>query len=119
MRFLANENVPLATVAAMRVNGHDVLWARDEMPSASDEEVLARGAHEGRVLLTFDKDFGDLAFRSNLPSASGIVLVRLRMPKTVVAAERIAKLVMARSDWIGHFSVMEPGRLRRRRLPAS
>ena len=118
MRFVADENLPRAAVAALRAGGHDVLWIREDMPRASDEQIVMRSTEEGRILLTFDKDFGELAFRARLPVKCGIVLFRLQMPKTVEAGERIARLVMARSDWAGRFSVVAPGRLRMRDLLA-
>lgn len=119
IRFLANENVAGATVAALRAHGADVIWVKEDMRGASDEEVLERGRREERVLLTFDKDFGELAFRSGLPATCGIVLLRLRMPKTVADAVAIADRVSARDDWRGCFSVIEPGRIRSRDLPGT
>jgi predicted nuclease of predicted toxin-antitoxin system len=61
MRFLANENFPGAAIEALRAAGNDVAWIRVDAPGSSDPEVLARAAREERVLLTFDKDFGELA----------------------------------------------------------
>ena len=62
MRLLANENFPGPAVDALRAAGHDVLWARLDMPGADDPTILGRAQHEQRIVLTFDKDFGDLAF---------------------------------------------------------
>jgi predicted nuclease of predicted toxin-antitoxin system len=74
MRFLANENFPLDAVEVLGQNGHDVLWIRVESPGISDREVLSRAQAENRILLTFDQDFGELAFRSRLPASVGIIL---------------------------------------------
>ncbi|WP_287661640.1 DUF5615 family PIN-like protein [Microcystis sp. M049S2] len=82
MRFLANENFPLDAVEALRQNGHDVLWIRVESPGISDREVLSRAQAENRILLTFDKDFGELAFRSRLPASVGIILFSLHYSPT-------------------------------------
>ena len=62
MRFLANENFPLDAVEALRQDGHDVPWIRTESPGISDPEVLSHAQAENRILLTFDKDFDELAF---------------------------------------------------------
>jgi hypothetical protein len=67
-------------------------------------------AREHRILLTFDKDFGELARGSALPRTCGVVL--LRMPKPEEAGLRLAALITAREDWAGNFSVIEPGRAR-------
>jgi hypothetical protein len=61
MRFLANENFPGAAVKALVAAGHDVVWVRIAAPGTTDPDVLAWAAREERILLTFDKDFGELA----------------------------------------------------------
>lgn len=98
MRFLANENFPLDAVEALRQNGHDVAWIRLESPGISDPEVLSRAQAENRILLTFDKDFGELAFRSNLPASVGIILFRIKAPSGSVVAEKVAKVISLRDD---------------------
>ena len=77
MNFLANENFPRDAVDALRALGHDVAWVRTDAPGSTDPQVLARAVAEARILLTFDKDFGDLAFLAGLPTGCGIVLFRL------------------------------------------
>lgn len=116
MRFLANENFPGAAVAVLAGDGHDVVWVRAAAPGMSDPDVLAWAIREGRVLLTFDKDFGELARASALPSACGVVLFRMPMPRPGDVGRRLAGLIAARDDWAGHFSVIEPGRVRMRRV---
>lgn len=119
MTFLANENFPLDAVEALRRAGHDVAWVRADAPGSTDPQVLARAVAESRVLLTFDKDFGDLAFRAGLPAACGVVLFRLAAGSAAQLAAQIAAAVAARGDWAGHFTVVEPGRVRMRPLPAT
>jgi len=70
-----------------------------------------------RVLLTFDKDFGELAWRSGLPASCGIVLFRLPALGPTGVGKVISDVLMAREDWPGHFSVVEPSRIRVRVLP--
>jgi predicted nuclease of predicted toxin-antitoxin system len=72
MRFLANENFPGAAVAALKTAGNDVVWIRTVAPGSRDSEVLALAARDKRVLLTFDKDFGELAKASRLPAECGV-----------------------------------------------
>lgn len=67
MRLLANENFPRLAVDKLRASGHDVAWLREDSPGADDEQALQRAQAEDRILLTFDKDFGALAFRSPPP----------------------------------------------------
>ena len=77
MRVLANENVPGEAVEALRSRGHDVAWVRTYAPGSTDREVIARAVSEGRILVTFDKDFGELAFREGLTAPCGVVLFRI------------------------------------------
>jgi hypothetical protein len=117
MRFLANENFPYAAVTALVAAGHNVAWIRTTAPGIADSDVLGWAAREERILLTFDKDFGELARRAIMPPACGVVLLRVPMPKPGGTGQRLANMVMERDDWAGHFSVIEPGRIRMRPLP--
>lgn len=63
MRVCANENIPEDCVTRLRQSGHDVLWIRETSPGCSDVGVKDRALAEDRLLITFDKDFGELAFR--------------------------------------------------------
>jgi predicted nuclease of predicted toxin-antitoxin system len=116
MKILANENFPLPAVAALRATKHDVLWARTDMPGAIDEEVLTRAQLESRVVVTLDKDFGELAFRRGLPAGCGIVLFRLMFPDPETAAQRIVNVLNSRENWTGTFPVVEEQRIRLRPL---
>ena len=78
MRFLANENCPSAAVTALEAAGHEVVWARIAAPGMTYPDMLAWTAREERFLLTFDKDFGELARGSALPRTCGIFLLRAR-----------------------------------------
>jgi predicted nuclease of predicted toxin-antitoxin system len=116
MRFLADENFPGDAVLMLRELGHDVWWVRTEAPGTSDPAVLERSVTDSRVLLTFDKDFGELAWRSRLPASCGIVLFRLPVLNPVTTGKAIAEVLTSRDDWPGNFSVVEPGRIRMRSL---
>jgi predicted nuclease of predicted toxin-antitoxin system len=117
MRVLADENFPGPLLRALRRHGWTVYAVREQHPSMPDDQVLAWAASEKLVLLTFDKDFGELAFRYRLPSAAGIVLLRLtgRDPKS--DNERAFAALTSRQDWQGHFSVISEDRIRMRLLP--
>ncbi len=117
LRLLANENIPGDAVEALRAAGHDVVWQHTEAPGLADLAVLARAGAEGRTIVTFDKDFGELAYRSLLPATAGIVLFRL----PPLAPERVVRFVVAaltsRTDWTGHFATIELGGIRMRPFP--
>ena len=117
MRILANENVPGPVVAALRAAGHDVLWVKESMTGAKDHNVLAHAQSEARLVVTFDKDFGELAVRSRLPAASGVVLFRLHGSGPGVDNSRAVAALTSRDDWAGHFAVVTDDRVRLRPLP--
>ena len=119
MRILANENFPKEAVDYLREKSHDVAWVRAEAPGSSDREVLSRAQSEDRVLLTFDKDFGELAFRSGLPATCGIILLRFTATSPDHVAKTVAAVLRDRTDWIGNFSVIEDLRIRMTPLPGS
>lgn len=118
MIFLANENVPLEVVEALREAGYEVAWVRTDSPGAADEAVLARAVAEERILLTFDKDFDELAFRHGLPATCGIILLRITAASSREAAEKIIPVLAGRTDWPGHFAVIDDRRIRMRALPS-
>ena len=116
MRFLVDENLLLPIVEALRREGHDVAWVRADAPGSTDEQVLARALAEGRVLVTADKDFGDLAFGAGLGAGSGVILLRLRGSIPTWAAALVAA-AGERDDWTGVFAVVTEGGVRARPLP--
>jgi len=104
-------------VEALRQRGHDVVWVGTDAPGSSDREVLERAAAEERILITLDKDFGELAFRWGLPASSGIVLFRIQAPEPSVLTRIALAALEDRDDWAGHFSVVERDRIRMTPLP--
>ena len=78
MRILADENIDPDLIDWLRAEGHDVVSIREVARGAPDTHVLAMATDQERILLTADKDFGDLVFRRGLP-APGIILLRFRV----------------------------------------
>ena len=89
MRLLANENFPLDAVAALREAGHDVVWIREGSRGTSDDEILFHAQKENRIVVTFNKDFGELAFRSKLPAQSGVILFRITPNRRNISRKRL------------------------------
>ena len=116
MRILADEKFPALSVQELRKLGHDVLWVLTVMPGAGDDAILARAQNEERLLVTLDKDFGELAFGRQLPADCGVVLFRIKMTDAKAAAAKMARVLNSRSDWIGNFAVVEDDRIRMRPL---
>jgi predicted nuclease of predicted toxin-antitoxin system len=117
MRLLANENIAPSIIRALRGSGHEVLSAKESMTGAADQAVLMRAVAEQRVLLTFDKDFGELAFRSRLPASCGVILLRMTPEGRERDIQRILAALLNRDDWAGAFWVIADRRIRKRPLP--
>lgn len=94
MRFLVDESSGTAIVTYLREAGHDVLAVAETMSGARDADILTRASLENRILITNDKDFGELVFRSGQAHA-GVVLLRLRDESTANRV-RVLKAVLER-----------------------
>jgi len=117
MKLLADENVPSSVVRALTGGGYDIVWIRTEAPGISDIEVMKYAGRENRVILTYDKDFGELVVKDNLCPPSGIILLRLPLKSPDHHGQYILDILKTRTDWEGFFSVVEEKRIRMRPLP--
>lgn len=116
MRILANEKVPYPVVAALRTRGHDVAWVAEIRPGMEDREVLDLAQQDLRVVVTFDKDVGELAFAARLPASCGVVLFRLQGDSPEVDNQRAVAALLGRDDWSGVFALIEDDRVRVREI---
>jgi predicted nuclease of predicted toxin-antitoxin system len=116
MRLLADENFPRAVIAALRGDGHDVASIWEQARGAPDDAVLRLAQHEQRIVVTFDKDFGELAFRRGLPAACGIVLFRIGAQSPAMLAHRVVNVLHSRTDWAGQFASVDEEHIRVRPL---
>ncbi|MBI3946375.1 MAG: DUF5615 family PIN-like protein [Armatimonadetes bacterium] len=118
MRFLANENFPLPSTRRLRAVGHDVWAVVEDAPGSTDAAILARAASEWRIIMTFDRDYGELIFRLRLPTPAGVVYFRFDPATPDEPAEHLLGLMaidQIRLD--GMFTVVERHRVRQRPLP--
>jgi predicted nuclease of predicted toxin-antitoxin system len=115
VNLVANEGVDRPVVERLRQDGHDVVYVAELSPSITDEEVLQQANARSAVLLTADKDFGELVFRQGLVHF-GVVLLRLAGLANATKAEIVAEACRERTaELIGAFSVVSPGQIRIRR----
>ncbi|HMJ07974.1 MAG TPA: DUF5615 family PIN-like protein, partial [Pyrinomonadaceae bacterium] len=111
MNLLADESVDRQIVERLRRDGHNVLYIAE--PSISDNVVFDRANENLALLLTGDKDFGEIVFRDNRLSSGGVVLLRL----AGLSAEKKAGIVSEAFQTHGaqfpkRFSVVAPGKTR-------
>ena len=114
MRFLLDENVSPIIGSQLASLGHDVLLASAACRAAPDEDVVALAVAQQRILISEDKDFGQLAFRDGLRPPG---LVRIVLPRFIPEAksQRLCEAIAAAANLIGGVLVVEPNRTRYRK----
>lgn len=117
MDFLANENFPLLSVRLLREAGHRVVSIIQEAPGGKDEDILKQAHTERLIILTFDRDYGELIYRHQALPPAGVVYFRFA-PATPSEPAEILLNVMDKADLsvIGKFTIVERGRIRQRSL---
>ena len=116
-RFLADENVSRLVVERLRAAGFDVVSVRETRPGASDKDVLGEAASDDRVLITEDRDFGELVIRQRL-KVRGVILPELDRVPSAAEAELVVEVVRIHASKLtGNLLVLEPARVRVRPLP--
>lgn len=116
MNFVADECCDALMVAGLRLDGHDITYVLESAAGSDDATVLASAANDFRVLLTEDKDFGELVVRLKLP-AHGVVLIRMDPSDSDRKVERLRELLAKHSERLaGSFVVVEDHRFRIRAL---
>ena len=119
MKLLADENFPRAAVEAARAAGFDVSWVSEDTPSIGDRDVLAAAIAEGRVILTLDKDFGELLFAAAAAPPPGVLFIRPGDLPPDQVARRLLGLLAQNLPLVGFFTVDDGSRVRSRPLPAT
>jgi predicted nuclease of predicted toxin-antitoxin system len=118
VNFVADENIDRQIVDMLRSSGHQVVAIAEMNPGISDSIVLDSANQTASILLTADKDFGELVFRQRQLYA-GIVLVRLAGQPPDRKAAIVNAVVKTHADeLVSAFTVVSPGNVRIRRAPA-
>ena len=117
MNLFADESVERPVVDRLRQDSHDVVFVAELAPSITDDDVLQSANDRSAVLVTADKDFGELVFRQGAVH-SGVVLLRLTGLANTTKGEIVAEVCRLRAaELVGSFTVISPGQVRiRRRL---
>lgn len=115
---LADENIPRATIQMLRRERLDISSVAEETPGAPDSVVLERARSEGRLLITFDRDFGELIYRRGHPAPPAVLFLRFA-PATPLEPGSVL-LNLLRHETInleGRFTVATRDQVRQRPLP--
>jgi predicted nuclease of predicted toxin-antitoxin system len=117
LRFLADESCDFVVVRALRAAGHDVLAVAEQAAGTPDREVIQLALDDGRVLLTEDKDFGQLVFAA-FAGSRGVILIRFPSDARTLLASVIVRVVDTYATQLSSaFVTLSPGRVRISGLP--
>ena len=111
MKVLLDTCVSLLAKTQLEAAGHDVVWAGDWSEDPGDEVILSRANNQERVLVTLDKDFGELGVRRGLPHRGIIRLVNFRAAQQgLLCIEILSRFGEELAP--GVIVTAEPGRIR-------
>jgi predicted nuclease of predicted toxin-antitoxin system len=115
LKLVADESVDLPIVERLRADAHHVLYITDQYAGIDDDAVLGLANSSQSLLITQDKDFGELVFRRQL-AHHGVILVRLLGLNPQLKADRVSEVLQEDAEaFEGAFTVISPGLLRVRR----
>lgn len=115
MKLVADENLDRSVIQKLREAGHEVISVAEMEPGISDEVVLATANSVEAMLITEDKDFGELVFRRSLVH-QGVILLRLAgLPVAAKAELLVATIATHERELNGAFAVVTPRAIRIRR----
>jgi predicted nuclease of predicted toxin-antitoxin system len=112
-RYLADESFPGGGVRSLRSLGFDVLYIAELAPGIADVDVAAEAERRDAVLLTFDRDFGELTFRHRV-AVPGVVLFRLGQQPPWVVTAFLETFFASGRTLRGNFTVASIGHVRQR-----
>ena len=116
MLFLADENFPFDSVIILREAGFDVDSIQESSPSLDDTSILEIAVTSSAILLTFDRDFGDLIFNHRLSAPRGIVYFRFDLLTSEEPARMLLDLIPD-VRFEGNITVITRHNIRQRALP--
>jgi predicted nuclease of predicted toxin-antitoxin system len=112
MKFLADEGIDRSIVDCLRGLGFDVFYVIEQVRSLDDDILLQIAHSETRILITRDKDFGELVYRLN-KAHSGVILIRLEGCDTQERADIVCSLIKQYQEQLPKaFSVIQKGVIR-------
>lgn len=117
MIFLADENFPFTSIKILRNSGYEVISVREIMPGVKDINILKKAQDERLIILTFDRDFGELVFKDKMAIPGGLVYFRIKHIKPDEPAVIILDLINTKEFLIeDNFTVIQRLRIRQRKM---
>lgn len=116
MNFLADEGIDRQIVDRLRAGGHEVYYAAESAPATPDDHLLQYANEHHAIVVTSDKDFGELIYRMGRAHA-GVILLRVAGLSADAKCDHVLTVLRERAAEIpGAFTVITPGAVRIRRV---
>ncbi|MCP5102975.1 MAG: hypothetical protein GY950_06340 [bacterium] len=116
VKFIADEGFSFPITSILREKGYDVIWIGDIASGVEDTKVFEISQKDGRIILTEDKDFGELAIRFKCKT-SGIILLRIEPDQKELRERKVIELFRDFSDKLkGHLIIIDEQKFRFRKI---
>lgn len=116
MKFLANENFPLPSIRVLRNAGFKVLSVSELSPGISDPEVIQQAISSNAIILTFDKDYGEIIFKHAFQNPPSVVFFRFKGETPESAGLLLVDLINQEKIYLDNiFTVIEKENIRQRK----
>ncbi len=116
-KLLADENIPARAIDALRDAGCDVLSIREHAPECADDEVLRIAVAHGRILLTFDRDYGELIFGQSHAAPPSVFYFRTFPVGPREVSDAVLSLLADAESINDSMVIVSRQGIRRRRFP--
>ena len=115
MHFLANENFPLPGIKLLRELGYSVYSIAEESKSISDEDVIRIAVDKNLIILTFDKDYGEIIFRYSYQHPPAVVYFKSKGTSPFDAAKTLLFQISKGMEFSNSFTIVDKENIRQRK----
>jgi predicted nuclease of predicted toxin-antitoxin system len=116
MKFLANENFPFPSIQLLRSNNYSVQSIAEDLPGIKDEKIIEIAVKENLIILTFDKDYGELIFKYSSLNPPDVVFFRYKGKDPLFAGMFLVQLLSDNSiAFEKYFTVIDENNIRQRK----
>ena len=116
MKFIANENFPIASLNFLQANKWDITHVASAMSGISDKEVMDHSIKEERIIITFDRDYGELVFNKGY-KPYGVIYLRIQKFFPDFPGKLLLKLSANKElDFQNYFTVIDENQIRQRKI---
>jgi predicted nuclease of predicted toxin-antitoxin system len=115
MKFLANENFPFPSIAILRQASLHISTVSELYPGISDNEVITKAKVDNLIILTFDKDYGEIIYKHGIENPPAVVFFRFKGENPESAGHLLLDIVVNKKiELEKKFTVIENESIRQR-----